>query len=161
MVVASAKSDAEQAGSVVGQAPAAMSSIERSFAQVSPNIGKVGETALRPNILALNTGVEAARAGDAGHGFAVVASEVRMLAQHSAKAAKAIKEIRALTSDSGQQARTGVDLVHESGQALGRIVTKVSDIDAIVSQIAHGTQEQAMALHEANAAIRQMDEVTQ
>ncbi len=157
-LVASTKSDAEHAGQIVGQAVGAMSTIEKSSQQVSQIIGVIDEIAFQTNLLALNAGVEAARAGDAGRGFAVVASEVRALAQRSAEAAK---EIKALISASGQQVKAGVDLVNESGKALERIVVKVSDINAVVSQIAHSTQEQATALHEVNCAINQMDQVTQ
>ncbi len=157
-VVASTKSDAEQAGQVVGQAIEAMSTIEKSSQQVSQIIGVIDEIAFQTNLLALNAGVEAARAGDAGRGFAVVASEVRALAQRSAQAAK---EIKTLISASGQQVKTGVDLVNESGKALGRILVKVAEINGIVGEIAHSTQEQATALHEVNSAINQMDQVTQ
>ena len=55
----------------------------------------------------------------------------------------------------------GVDLVGQTGQALKRIAVQVSEINAVVSEIAGSTQEQATALEEVNAAINQMDQVTQ
>jgi methyl-accepting chemotaxis protein len=108
--------------------------------------------------LALNAGVEAARAGDAGRGFAVVASEVRALAQRSADAAK---EIKTLISASSQQVGQGVSLVGETGEALSRIVNQVADIDNVVAEIAASAQEQATGLQQVNTAVNQMDQVTQ
>ena len=157
-VVTSAKSDAERSGEVVGGAVKAMAEIDRSSKEISNIIGVIDEIAFQTNLLALNAGVEAARAGEAGRGFAVVASEVRALAQRSADAAK---EIKALIQASSTQVASGVDLVGQAGQALGRIAQQVAEINAIVADIAASAKEQATGLAEVNTAVNQMDQVTQ
>ena len=157
-VVGHARGNAEQSGRIVRQAVEAMSSIEKSSAQITQIIGVIDEIAFQTNLLALNAGVEAARAGDAGRGFAVVASEVRALAQRSADAAK---EIKALILTSGRQVEDGVAFVGQTGEALARIVAEVTEIDGIVSEIAASAQEQASGLDEVNVALNQMDQVTQ
>ena len=157
-VVASAKSDAEKSDEVVRQAISAMGDIERSSQQISHIIGVIDEIAFQTNLLALNAGVEAARAGEAGRGFAVVASEVRALAQRSAEAAK---EIKGLISASTKQVEQGVDLVGQMGKALDRIMTEVTEINTIVSEIAAGAKEQSVGLQEINTGVGQMDHVTQ
>jgi methyl-accepting chemotaxis protein len=157
-VVSTAKSDAEHSGTVVRDAVAAMSEIEKSSAQISQIIGVIDEIAFQTNLLALNAGVEAARAGEAGRGFAVVASEVRALAQRSAEAAK---EIKTLIQASTGHVSSGVDLVGETGKALDRIVAQVTEINAIVAEIAASAQEQSTGLAEVNTAVNQMDQVTQ
>ncbi|MFK0297837.1 methyl-accepting chemotaxis protein [Brevundimonas sp. NPDC090276] len=157
-VVQSARGDAEKSGVIVRDAVEAMNAIEQSSAQIGNIIGVIDEIAFQTNLLALNAGVEAARAGDAGRGFAVVASEVRALAQRSAEAAK---EIKTLISASGQQVGAGVSLVGQTGEALQRIVSRVAEIDGLVSEISASAQEQATGLQQVNTAVNQMDQVTQ
>ncbi|MGH6761722.1 MAG: methyl-accepting chemotaxis protein [Phyllobacterium sp.] len=157
-VVSVAKSGAEKSGEVVRQAIDAMGMIEKSSDKISQIIGVIDEIAFQTNLLALNAGVEAARAGDAGRGFAVVASEVRALAQRSAEAAK---EIKNLISASTMQVGEGVDLVAETGKALERIVTQVTEINSVVINIAASAHEQSTGLEQVNSAVNQMDQVTQ
>jgi methyl-accepting chemotaxis protein len=157
-VVTAAKKDAESGGVVVANAVAAMNEIQASSQKVSQIIGVIDEIAFQTNLLALNAGVEAARAGDAGRGFAVVASEVRALAQRSAEAAR---EIKTLIHASTSQVNAGVGLVAETGQALGRIVEQVTQINAVMMEIASSAQEQATGLQQVNVAVNQMDQATQ
>jgi methyl-accepting chemotaxis protein len=157
-VVAVAQGDAQKSGEVIRNAVSAMSAIEKSSQQISQIIGVIDEIAFQTSLLALNAGVEAARAGDAGRGFAVVASEVRALAQRSAEAAK---EIKGLISTSTAQVTNGVALVAETGKSLERIMAQVNEINNVVAEIAAGAKEQSTALEEVNSAINQMDQVTQ
>ena len=87
-----------------------------------------------------------------------MASEVRTLAQRSAEAAK---EIKVLIRDSDMQVKQGVALVGETGKALERILTQITEITGIVNGIAASAQEQASGLATVNAAINQMDKATQ
>ena len=156
--VADARQAAEQSAPVVEAAISAMGQIEGSAAKISQIIGVIDEIAFQTNLLALNAGVEAARAGDAGKGFAVVASEVRALAQRAAGAAK---EIKGLITDSSEQVAQGVDLVGQTGEALTRIVGRVTEVHGLVAQISSSTQEQATGLGQVNSAVNEMDRVTQ
>ncbi|MET3665671.1 methyl-accepting chemotaxis protein [Caulobacter sp. 1776] len=157
-VASAASADADRSGEVVQQAITAMGEIEKSSSQIGNIIGVIDEIAFQTNLLALNAGVEAARAGEAGRGFAVVAQEVRALAQRSADAAK---EIKTLIANSTAQVERGVKLVGDTGTALSGIVGKVGEIDGLIREIAESSQEQATGLNGVNAAVNQMDQVTQ
>jgi methyl-accepting chemotaxis protein len=156
--VDAARRSAEASGRVVRDAIGAMGEIEKSSAHIAQIIGVIDDIAFQTNLLALNAGVEAARAGEAGRGFAVVASEVRALAQRSSDAAK---EIKALISTSSQHVGRGVELVRETGRSLETIVDAVTGITALVAEIANSSREQSVGLSEINAAVGQLDQVTQ
>lgn len=157
-IVRQARKEAEESGTVVQGAVSAMTEIEKSSEHISQIIGVIDDIAFQTSLLALNAGVEAARAGDAGRGFAVVASEVRALAQRSSAAAK---EIKTLTSASTQHVGRGVDQVGRAGTALASIVDRVAHISTLVSEIASGAAEQSTGLAEINIGVTQLDQVTQ
>ena len=73
----------KQAGERAAALKAASQSIEHMLTLII-------DMASRTNMLALNAGIEAARAGDAGRGFAVVAAEVKSLASQTRSAASDI-----------------------------------------------------------------------
>ncbi len=157
-VVGAARDDAETSGAVVRQTIEAMGKIEGSARQMGQIIGVIDEIAFQTNLLALNAGVEAARAGDAGRGFAVVATEVRALAGRSAEAAK---QIKGLISASGAEVGAGATLVRQTGDSLARIVGRIGEISEAISAINASAAEQATGLRQINAAVNQMDQVTQ
>lgn len=158
LTVSRTRVDADQSGVVVRQAVGAMAAIENSSQKIGQIITVIDEIAFQTSLLALNAGVEAARAGDAGRGFAVVASEVRALAERCASAAK---EIKTLVSTSTEQVAAGANLVKAAGEALERIVAQVAELTSSVSDMASAAQQQANGLHEVNAGITHMDDVTQ
>jgi len=157
-LVARTKQGAEKSGAIVRDAVAAMQEIARSSNDISNIIGVIDDIAFQTGLLALNAGVEAARAGDAGKGFAVVAHEVRELAQRSATAAKEIKD---LITTSGGRVRSGVELVEQTGSALQAIVAEVQEIDHHVSSIVTAAREQATGIQEISSAVTAIDHGTQ
>ncbi|MGB8813387.1 MAG: methyl-accepting chemotaxis protein [Paracoccaceae bacterium] len=157
-VVAEARINAHESGTIVVETVEAMDAISRSSARITSIIKVIDDIAFQTSILALNAGVEAARAGDAGRGFAVVASEVRALAQRSSEAAR---EINGLIADSGSQVKLGVDLVGKTGAALRHIVDSVEHISTLVSAIASSSREQSIGLAAINSAVNELDQSTQ
>ncbi|GBR09760.1 MULTISPECIES: methyl-accepting chemotaxis protein [Asaia] len=153
-----ARVDALKAHDVVNEAVAAMEKMKEGSKAISQITGMIEQIAFQTNLLALNAAVEAARAGEAGRGFSVVATEVRALAERSAKASK---EIRVLIAEGTAHSDRGAQLIVDAGSALSGIVGQISDIDTVLSEIAHGSVEQAEGLGRVNEAVGQLDRVTQ
>ncbi|HET7792496.1 MAG TPA: methyl-accepting chemotaxis protein [Rhizobacter sp.] len=149
---------ASRGGEVVTQMVATMSEIHDSSEKISEIIGVIDGIAFQTNILALNAGVEAARAGDQGRGFAVVAGEVRSLAQRSAVAAK---EIKALIDASVGKVDAGSRLVKSAGDTMSEIVKSVEQVAAIVGEITSSASAQSSGIGQVSSAVTQLDQVTQ
>ncbi|MBC8095875.1 MAG: methyl-accepting chemotaxis protein [Akkermansiaceae bacterium] len=137
---------------------AAMAAIQASSDDIAKIIKSIDEIAFQTNILALNAAVEAARAGEAGMGFAVVADEVRNLAQRSAQAAKETEEkIQSAISRTAQ----GVQISGKVEKGLEQIVSRVREVTELVAEVAGASREQSQGILQINAAVGQMDQVTQ
>ncbi len=149
---------AEQGGKVMGEANAAMQRITESSSKISNIIGLIDDIAFQTNLLALNASVEAARAGEAGKGFAVVAVEVRRLAQ---SAAEASADVKTLIEVSGAEVTTGSRLVADAARQLDGMLAAARSSNTLMDGIAGESREQAAAIEELYAAIRQLDEMTQ
>ena len=158
LLAVSAAEVAQQGGVVVSKVVATMGAINDSAKKIADIIGVIDSIAFQTNILALNAAVEAARAGEQGRGFAVVASEVRTLAQRSAAAAR---EIKTLITDSVTQVGVGSELVQQAGTTMEEILSRSSEVTAIMGAIAIASQEQTTGINQINSALDQMDDVTQ
>ncbi len=157
-VAAGVTRTAEQGGQVMGQATEAMERITSSSGKISNIIGLIDDIAFQTNLLALNASVEAARAGEAGKGFAVVAVEVRRLAQ---SAAEASSEVKALIEQSASEVKGGSKLVAEAAEKLVAMLEAARASNALMMGIAKDSRDQAASIEEVNAAVRQLDEMTQ
>jgi len=157
-LAASATRVAQRGGQVVGQVVTTMDEINQSSRQIANIIGVIDGIAFQTNILALNAAVEAARAGEQGRGFAVVASEVRSLAQRSAEAAR---EIKGLIDASVGKVEAGARLVRDAGTTMHDIVASVQRVTDMIAGISAAATEQNQGIGQMNAAVSQLDQMTQ
>ncbi|HEX6674563.1 MAG TPA: methyl-accepting chemotaxis protein [Actinomycetes bacterium] len=96
-----------------GDASTTVTKLGASSAEIGGILGVISDIAKQTSLLALNSTIEAARAGTAGKGFAIVAGEVKELARQTADATEEISgRIDALQQDAGGAA-VAVDRIRE------------------------------------------------
>ncbi|HVP68694.1 MAG TPA: methyl-accepting chemotaxis protein [Anaeromyxobacteraceae bacterium] len=153
-----ARTAASEGAAAMARMSGAMGRIRSAAEGTSEIIKDINEIAFQTNLLALNAAVEAARAGEAGRGFAVVAEEVRSLALRAKEAAT---RTEALINESVREATEGEATARQMNETFGGIATAISKVSEIVAEITATSREQATGIDQLNAAVAQMDKVTQ
>jgi methyl-accepting chemotaxis protein len=129
---------ADQAGAAAREAMANVDRLRESSAAIGNVVNLIAQIARQTTLLALNSTIEAARAGSAGRGFAVVASEVKALAVQTQHATEEIsKKIDALQKD----AAGSVDAVHRIAQAIEAIRPVFDNVNGAVTEQNQTTSE--------------------
>jgi methyl-accepting chemotaxis protein len=149
------KALAEKSGEQMSEMTDAVNQIKDSGAEIGQVIKAIEEIAFQTNILAINAGVEAARAGQHGKGFAVVAQEVRMLA---AKSQQAAKETENLITDSIGKSQLGSEIAKKTAASLREIVGGVAENVDLAEKIAVLSDKQARVIADVNAVIDEVNE---
>lgn len=122
---------ADEASAAAQEARANVDRLRESSAAIGNVVNLIAQIARQTTLLALNSTIEAARAGAAGKGFAVVATEVKALAVQTQGATEEItKKIDALQRDAAGSA----DAVHRISQAIEAIRPVFETVNGAVAE---------------------------
>ena len=122
---------ADEASAAAREASLNVERLRESSAAIGNVVNLIASIAKQTTLLALNSTIEAARAGAAGKGFAVVASEVKALAVQTQSATEEIKKkIDALQED----AATSFDAVHRITKAIDAIKPVFAHVNGAVAE---------------------------
>lgn len=130
-----------------------MERLNESSKQISEAISLIEGIALKTNVLAINAGAEAERAGEYGQGFAIVAEQVSLLAKQSTAALKEIARtvtvIQAETNEVNQAMKSGTTqvletflLIESTKESLSLALEKSRTINQLMESISHSTISQ-------------------
>ncbi|WP_315790209.1 methyl-accepting chemotaxis protein [Fischerella sp. JS2] len=119
----------------------------------------VSDLANQTNMLALNSSVEAVRAGEYGKGFAVVANEIRRLSDQSQKSAekinvlvsniqKAINSTVMVTEEGTKTVKTGVENAQKTDQAFAGMADAINYMVVNNQQISLNLKQQLDAIQQ-------------
>lgn len=122
-----------------------------SIIKINDKIKEVTGIASQTNVLALNTGIEAARAGIHGKGFAVVASEVRQLADRSRLVANEISSFNDIS----------LEVTSSAGKDMLQMMEDIKANTHLVAEVNRITQEQAIGVAQVDSAVEQINQITQ
>jgi methyl-accepting chemotaxis protein len=127
----------------------------------------VSELANKTNMLALNSSVEAIRAGEHGKGFSVVANEIRKLADQSQNSAEKISvlvsEIQSainstvMVTDEGTVA-AGVQIAQKTDQAFTGVADAVNKVVLNNQQISLNLKQQVDAIQQVVQAMESINQ---
>jgi methyl-accepting chemotaxis protein len=118
----------------------------------------IEDIANQTGMLALNAGIEAARAGDSGQGFATVASEIRDLSHRSGEATREVKSM--LASARGRISQS-VHLGSVVESEISSIVFQINLVASSIGDIASVATEQQAGVSQIKLTVEHMASLTQ
>ncbi len=134
-----------------------MGLLQKASGKIQQVVKTIDGISDQTNLLALNASIEAARAGEAGKGFAVVADEVRKLATQSQSATA---EIAITINEIHNEVEKVFTAVNESQQSVidgtekvNMLSASANEIQVLMDNIAHSTQEQSEASQQISESI--------
>ncbi len=156
----------------VGDTAKKVKRLGESTQQITRVVSLINQIAMQTNLLAINAGIEAGRAGEEGQGFAIVAEEVGELASRSASATQEIEQIvdniqretnelvQAIEEGTTQVVK-GTHIVEDAKKSLNQILEVSRYVDSLVQSISLATTSQVETSQTVSNLMKDIAKVSQ
>lgn len=156
----------------IGDTAKKVKRLGESSQKISHVVSLINQIAMQTNLLAINAGIEATRAGEQGQGFAIVAEEVAALSTRSSDATTEIEEIVALiqreTSEVVKAMELGITqvveetrLIEDSKQNFNEILDVSHQIDRLVESISAATVVQVKTSKQVTNLMKEIAKISE
>jgi len=116
-------------------------------------IASVSDLAEQSNLLAVNAGIEAAKAGEQGKGFAVVAQEVKSLAEQSKQATV---QVRSILNDIQKAINAAVMATEQGNKIVESGVAQTESVNSTIRVLADNINASAQSASQISLAFQQL-----
>jgi len=134
-------------------------------------IASVNDVAEQTNLLALNAGIEASRAGEHGAGFTVVAREIKDLADQAKKATAQVRQILGeiqkatnsavmVTEEGSKSVNATLKAIDRAGDTIRTLAATIDEAATSANQITASAAQQATGMSQVQQAMRDINEAT-
>ncbi len=120
--------------------------VNRIVGQVFENTKVIQDIALKTNILALNAGIEASRAGDYGRGFSIVAANIRSLSESTNESINVIRD-------------TTATIAEQLESYVSQLSADIENVSVVSEETAASAQEVVATMEEISSNISQLSEM--
>ena len=149
-----------------------LSIINEKANNINTVVVTITKIADQTNLLSLNAGIEAEKAGEYGLGFSVVAREIRRLADQTAISSydieKMVKEMQSAVSSGvmemdkfTEEVRQGVENSNKIKDNLENIIQQVQSMPPLFDEVSGGMAGQAQGAHQISESMVQLNEAAQ
>ncbi|MCX8072382.1 MAG: methyl-accepting chemotaxis protein [Candidatus Binatia bacterium] len=153
---------------VIAKKVAQLSEQTRAIAQITATVNDLAD---QSDLLSVNAGIEAVRAGVHGKGFAVVAQEVKNLSDRSKRATaqitsilsdiqKAAHDVILASEQAAKAAEAGIQQSLDSGEAIRTLAQSLAEATASVAAITQTSQRQLVDMEQVAAAMKLIDDAS-
>lgn len=150
------KGFADLGGEKMGVMLKAIEDINESSNNLAKVIKAIDSIALQTNMLAINAGIEAVKAGEFGRSFSVLAEQISVLAK---KSAGSVDESALLLETAKNNTDAGTDITNETVGVIQKMIEQIIIVSERINNIAQASREQEREINNLRETVMKIQQI--